>query len=85
MLVAIATTVAATTAAAGWTEPAPLIDFSFGNVAVALLQRSPSQKQLSVSRTLSAVVWVQSPTLSLVSPHMNVGISPNNVSVKIMI
>ena len=80
MLAATATTVAATTAAAGWTEPAPLIAFSFGNVALIELQRSPSQKQFSVARTFNKVVWVQSPTLSSVSPHMNVGNSPKNVS-----
>ena len=54
--------------------------FSFGNVAVAELQRSPSQKQVSLSRTLNAVVWLQSPTLSSVSPQLNVGIFPYNVS-----
>ena len=80
MLAAIATTAAATMAKAGRMEPAPLIAFWPSNVALAALQRSPLQKQVSVARTPRTLVWLHGPALSPEPPQSNVGICENKVS-----
>ena len=80
MLAAIATTVAATMASAGRMEPAPLIAFWPSNVALAALQRSPLQRQVSVAKTPSMVVWSHGPAVSPEPPQSNVGTFLNKVS-----